>query len=78
MAYYKQNRKFVGTYESCSTSAFKHGRTETLRSATMATKHACELFMDRKDVSNAELMEALSNCSKTHQKLTVAAAMGGS
>ena len=34
----------AATYESCSTSAFKHGRTETVRSCTSETKHACELF----------------------------------
>lgn len=27
LGYYKQYRKFVATYESCSTSAFRHGRT---------------------------------------------------
>lgn len=30
--------KYVGTYESCSTAAFKHGRTETMRPCTMQTK----------------------------------------
>lgn len=37
-AYYKLYGKFVATYESCSTAAFKHGRTETIRPCTMATK----------------------------------------
>lgn len=27
----------VGTYESCSTAAFKHGRTETVRPCTIKT-----------------------------------------
>lgn len=36
LAFYKQNMKFVGTYESCSTAAFRHGRTETMRPCTIA------------------------------------------
>jgi carnitine O-palmitoyltransferase 2 len=37
-AFYKlTGGKRVATYESCSTAAFKHGRTETMRPATMAT-----------------------------------------
>jgi carnitine O-palmitoyltransferase 2 len=38
MAFHKQVGKTVATYESSSTAAFKHGRTETLRPCTMATK----------------------------------------
>lgn len=30
--------KFVPTYESCSTAAFKHGRTEVVRPCTALTK----------------------------------------
>lgn len=37
-AYYRQSGKFVPSYESCSTAAFKHGRTEAIRPCTMATK----------------------------------------
>lgn len=37
-AYHKQTGKFVASYESCSTAAFKHGRTETIRPCTTATK----------------------------------------
>ncbi|XP_067001978.1 carnitine O-palmitoyltransferase 2, mitochondrial isoform X2 [Anabrus simplex] len=38
LAFYKQAGKCVATYESCSTAAFKHGRTETMRPCTLATK----------------------------------------
>lgn len=38
VGYYKMTGKFVPTYESCSTAAFKHGRTETVRPCTVATK----------------------------------------
>lgn len=37
-AYHKLTGKFVPSYESCSTAAFKHGRTETIRPCTTATK----------------------------------------
>nr|CCA15604.1 choline/Carnitine Oacyltransferase putative [Albugo laibachii Nc14]CCA16336.1 choline/Carnitine Oacyltransferase putative [Albugo laibachii Nc14] len=36
LAFYRQHRKVPPTYESCSTRAFLHGRTETIRSATPA------------------------------------------
>lgn len=38
VAYHKVTNQFVPTYESCSTAAFKHGRTEAIRSCTTATK----------------------------------------
>ncbi|KAF1794183.1 Acyltransferase ChoActase/COT/CPT [Phytophthora cactorum] len=34
LAHFKLHQKFVATYESASTAAFKHGRTETVRSCT--------------------------------------------
>lgn len=38
VAYQKLTGNTVTTYESCSTSAFKHGRTEAIRPATKFTK----------------------------------------
>jgi Choline/Carnitine o-acyltransferase. len=38
MAFHKQMGRTVSTYESSSTAAFKHGRTETIRPCTVATK----------------------------------------
>lgn len=75
MAYYKQYGETAATYESCSTSAFKHGRTETIRSATSATKQACQLF-DKPGTSKQQLREALIECSNVHGQLTKEAAMG--
>lgn len=70
--------KNVGTYESCSTSAFKHGRTETVRSCTEATKAMCEKMYGKsvRQASNEELMEGLRVCSQTHTQLTKEAAIG--
>ncbi|XP_023227745.1 carnitine O-palmitoyltransferase 2, mitochondrial-like [Centruroides sculpturatus] len=77
MAFYKQNNKIPATYESCSTSAFKHGRTETVRSATTATKTCVEAFTKKKNKpSPSELRTMLNDCSKIHNQLTKEAAMG--
>ncbi|KFM61229.1 hypothetical protein X975_08773, partial [Stegodyphus mimosarum] len=76
MAFYKMYGKFVATYESCSTSAFKHGRTETVRPATMATKQCVEEFHKMKRISDSELRALLKECTKVHNQLTKEAAMG--
>ncbi|ESP01146.1 hypothetical protein LOTGIDRAFT_225472 [Lottia gigantea] len=77
MTYYRMFGKTVGTYESCSTSAFKHGRTETVRPCTTATLHVCDLlFNPRSSYTVEELQAALKECSKIHFELTKNAAMG--
>ena len=75
MAYWRLNKASAATYESCSTSAFKKGRTETVRPLTMETKHACQLF-DKSHVSPDELYAAMNECTKVHNQLTKEAAMG--
>lgn len=76
MSYYLQNKKFVGTYESCSTSAFRHGRTETMRPCTMETKSFCEKIFSSNRPSDKELRAMLEKCSQKHNQLTKDAAMG--
>lgn len=77
MAFYKQRNRVVATYESCSTSAFKHGRTETVRPATSATKACTEAFNIKKNrPSNSELKSMLKECTRVHNQLTKEAAMG--
>ena len=76
MAYYRQYGGTVATYESCSTAAFKHGRTETIRPATAATKKVCEMMTKGSTASLAEIRAALEECSKVHGELTKNAAMG--
>ncbi|KAJ8730685.1 hypothetical protein PYW08_002098 [Mythimna loreyi] len=66
---------FVGTYESCSTSAFKHGRTETMRPCTDKTKEFCE-NLHSNNTSLDELRAKLTECSKMHSELIKDAAMG--
>lgn len=76
MGYHKQNRKFVATYESCSTSAFRHGRTETIRPCTVETKEFCQAIHKQDKESNKYLRELLDKCSAKHNQLTKEAAMG--
>ncbi|XP_028034037.1 carnitine O-palmitoyltransferase 2, mitochondrial [Bombyx mandarina] len=74
-AYHLIKGKFVGTYESCSTSAFKHGRTETMRPCTEKTKAFCEALNVHKK-SKDELRVAMGECSAYHSELVKQAAMG--
>lgn len=79
MAYYKlTGGKTAATYESCSTAAYKHGRTETIRAATVATARACQLFHQpvSSRPSNDDLMSAMYECTAKHNQLTKEAAMG--
>uniref|UniRef100_A0A182RSJ5 Choline/carnitine acyltransferase domain-containing protein n=1 Tax=Anopheles funestus TaxID=62324 RepID=A0A182RSJ5_ANOFN len=79
LAYYKQHGNFVATYESCSTAAFRHGRTETMRPCTLATKAFCEEMERRegpKKKGAAELRDMMNECSTVHGQLTRDAAMG--
>ncbi|KAM9324110.1 carnitine O-palmitoyltransferase 2, mitochondrial [Gastrophryne carolinensis] len=77
MAFLRQYGQTTATYESCSTAAFKHGRTETIRPATIYTKKCSEAFVNNSSKNNAaELREMLNECSKYHGQLTKEAAMG--
>lgn len=78
LAYRQAFQRYVGTYESCSTSAFRHGRTETMRPCTMATKAFCEAVLQpsQKQPSAGELRAMIDKCSSVHGQLTKDAAMG--
>ncbi|RVE42779.1 hypothetical protein evm_012563 [Chilo suppressalis] len=74
-AYHLLYGKYVGTYESCSTSAFKHGRTETMRPCTVKTKQFCD-SLHSNSCSKEELRAMLTECSMGHMQLIKEAAMG--
>lgn len=77
MAFLRQYGKTVATYESCSTAAFKHGRTETIRPASVFTKRCSEAFVREPSKHSAgELQQMMAECSKYHGQLTREAAMG--
>ena len=76
IANWRFKREFVGSHESCSTAAFKFGRTETIRPCTKETK-ACSIAFDLENPANVdEMSELLRSCSKKHSKLAREAAMG--
>ncbi|XP_034036212.1 carnitine O-palmitoyltransferase 2, mitochondrial [Thalassophryne amazonica] len=77
MGFLRQYGQTVATYESCSTAAFKHGRTETIRPATVHTKLCSQAFVYQRGQHNLEQLRAMLNeCSKYHGQLTKEAAMG--
>ena len=77
MAHYRLNGKCVGTYESCSTSAFKHGRTETVRPCTTATHTVCKQLFERGSSATVQdIQNSIRECSNMHNRLTKEAAMG--
>lgn len=76
MGYFKQNKKFVASYESCSTSAFRQGRTETMRPCTRQTKEFCEKIFGSSPPSDKELRALMEKCSAKHNELVKQAAMG--
>ena len=77
LAYYRQFNKTTATYESCSTAAFKHGRTETVRPCTNQTKMFCEgLLTKSKQLTKEELRKLIGECSKAHYELCKQASMG--
>ncbi|KYO19374.1 spermatogenesis-associated protein 9 [Alligator mississippiensis] len=77
MAFLRQNGQTVATYESCSTAAFKHGRTETIRPASIYTKKCSDAFLrEPSKYSIEDLQRMIMECSKYHSQLTKEAAMG--
>ena len=75
MAYYRLKGKAVASYESCSTAAYRHGRTETIRPATTLTKK-CSEEIGKKEKSAAEFRSLIAESSKLHESLIKDAAMG--
>ncbi|XP_061593336.1 carnitine O-palmitoyltransferase 2, mitochondrial [Cololabis saira] len=77
MGFLRQYGQTVATYESCSTAAFKHGRTETIRPATVHTKRCSQAFVHQPGKHSVEQLRAmLADCSQYHGQLTREAAMG--
>lgn len=79
LALYIQEGRLVSTYESCSTAAYKHGRTETIRPCTLETKAICAAMTQRRtELSKSELKRMILECSNAHNALTKDAVMGNS
>ena len=77
IAYQRQfDGKVPATYESCSTAAYKKGRTECVRSCTVETKAVARAFNSSTRVSKEEKLRLLQETSKKHNELTKNGAMG--
>ncbi|XP_058808413.1 carnitine O-palmitoyltransferase 2, mitochondrial [Phymastichus coffea] len=77
LALFKQELNSVATYESCSTAAFKHGRTETLRPCTVQTKTLCStMTKNTSDLSVQKIKKMIIDASDAHTQLMKEAAMG--
>lgn len=77
MGFLRQYGQTVATYESCSTAAFKHGRTETIRPASIHTKRCAKAFVQEPGKHTVDQLQGLlQECSKYHGQLTKEAAMG--
>jgi len=76
LAHYRLNGRNAATYESCSTAAFKHGRTETVRPCTTTTAAICEAFEHTNDANVETMLGLLQETSGVHGELTKNAAMG--
>ena len=59
----------AATYESCGTSAFKHGRTETIRPATEAINNVYGFFS--KQAGKDVIRSALKTCIDMHGELQI-------
>ncbi|ETV94000.1 hypothetical protein H310_12056 [Aphanomyces invadans] len=75
LAYFRLHHAFVSTYESASTAAFKHGRTETIRSCTNEAVEFCQT-VESTVASSADKAAALRNAVKKHGELTKNGVMG--
>ncbi|KAF4317206.1 hypothetical protein BBO99_00007142 [Phytophthora kernoviae] len=75
LAHFKLHQKFVATYESASTAAFKHGRTETVRSCTNEATAFVRTMVDA-SASDNEKVNALRAAVTKHSELTKNGVMG--
>jgi len=65
LAYYKMYKKGTPTYETGTTRAFYHGRTETVRTFSVDTAEFTK-SMDSKDISNSNKLQLLQKALKSH------------
>jgi len=73
IGFHKTYKEFVPTYESSSTAAFLRGRTECIRSATVATRDA---VLQIEGSKQGNIQDTIRACSTTHSNLVKEAAMG--
>eukprot|EP00298_Acanthocystis_sp_HF-20_P015064 c21015_g3_i2.p1 GENE.c21015_g3_i2~~c21015_g3_i2.p1 ORF type:complete len:610 (-),score=239.96 c21015_g3_i2:195-2024(-) len=65
LAYFKLKGHFVGTYESCQTRSFLHGRTEVIRSCTVEASRFVHTMLD-KSKSHKEKHQSMLLAAQAH------------
>jgi len=78
LAMAKMSGRTVSTYESASTAAFKHGRTETIRSATPESRAFTDAFTDPAATPSARaaaMRAAVRNHSRVSRDALIGAGM---
>ncbi|XP_037516905.1 carnitine O-palmitoyltransferase 1, liver isoform [Rhipicephalus sanguineus] len=68
LAYYKENKKFVQTYEASMTRLYLNGRTETVRSCTIEATEFVRAMVEN-SVSTEEKIRLLKRACAKHQRL---------
>ncbi|CAM1305565.1 CROT (predicted) [Pycnogonum litorale] len=76
LAYYRLHKKPAPTYETASTRAFYHGRTETLRSCTCESVEWMQAMVDD-NISNAEKVALMKKAYEKHNQLMSDGMKGG-
>jgi len=75
LAWWRLNQTTVSTYESASTAAFKRGRTECIRSASLESQAFTKIF-DSGFASDDEKLKALVKATTKHAEISKDAKMG--
>ncbi|ORZ34834.1 acyltransferase ChoActase/COT/CPT [Catenaria anguillulae PL171] len=75
LAYFRDLKHVPATYESASTRGFLHGRTECVRSQSVASKKFVEAW-DRRDVSDKEKVAMFREAASVHQATMRQASQG--
>lgn len=72
LAYYQLHNKPAPTYESATTRAYYHGRTETVRSCTVEAMDWCKQMVNKDTttrLNNSELLNLFRRACAKHDKL---------
>ena len=65
LSFYRDQSRFTSTYETGTTRAFHHGRTETIRSLTSESRELC-LAMEDRSSTDAKRYALLRKALKSH------------
>eukprot|EP00127_Corallochytrium_limacisporum_P000673 Clim_evm72s22 gene=Clim_evmTU72s22 len=75
LAYYRLHNEIPATYETAATMRFYHGRTETIRSASIWSREFC-VSMDNERITPENKVQLLREAILAHSKYTREAGQG--